>query len=262
MSVTLDNHEFERIPAYETFSPVGSSNAFILFQTDFNNQNFKAGFFTYFNLVILLLIYPGLSLIGVGDTSNMLKNINQQALAFLLISTILLQWVIFLVNFAGAYVENTGLAGLGLVRIRYVDFAWAFSFLLVSNLILSGLAWVLAQIGLPMPGEIAFLIPTENTGRLLWVLVSFTAGFCEEIAFRGYLMTRLRLLGKFKSWLIPTVVSVLIFGVCHSYQGLPGFILISVYGLMFSLLFIKTRRLWPCIIAHFFQDFSAIFIPQ
>ncbi|MBN1213537.1 MAG: CPBP family intramembrane metalloprotease [candidate division Zixibacteria bacterium] len=258
----MNNQAFERIPIYEASEAQDLSNPFFRFKFTSDNGEFRAGFFSYLNLFILLLVYPGLSLIGVGDTAKLLNNIDQAVLAFMLISTILMQWVIFLINFVGVYTEKTGLAGLRLVRIRGTDFAWAFTFLLVSNLILSGLAWFLAQVGLPMPGEIAFLIPEDTFGRVLWVLVSFTAGFCEEVAFRGYLMTRLRLLGKFKSWVIPTIISVLVFGVCHAYQGLPGFIVISVYGLMFSLLYIKTGRLWPCIIAHFFQDFSALFIPQ
>jgi membrane protease YdiL (CAAX protease family) len=258
----LDNQAFERIPAYEASQAQDLSDPFSRFKFNSGNGDFKQGFFTYVNLFILLIVYPGFSLVGVGNTSNLLANIDQAVLAFLLISTILMQWVIFLINFVGTFTEKTGLAGLQLVRIRGVDFAWAFSFLLVSNLILAGLAWFLAQVGLPMPGEIAFLVPKDSFGRVLWVLVSFTAGFCEEVAFRGYLMTRLRLLGKFKSWIIPTIVSTLVFGICHAYQGLPGFIVISVYGLMFSLMYIKTGRLWPCIIAHFFQDFSALFIPH
>ena len=100
-----------------------------------------------------------------------------------------------------------------------------------------------------MPGELAFLIPTDPVGRVVWVMVSFTAGFCEEIGFRGYLMTRLRIVGKMKSWVIPAIVSSLVFGICHAYQGIPGLILLSVYGGLFAVLYIRTGRLWPCIIA-------------
>ena len=203
------------------------------------------------------------SLLGTGeDAASLLKNMNQGVLIFTLIATILLQWSIFLIIYVATYQEQTGLGGLRLTRMRLVDFAWAAAFLLGANLALTGLAWFLGRIGLPMPGEISLLVPTDPFGRVVWVAVSFTAGFCEEIAFRGYLMTRLRLIGKFRSWMVPTLVSALIFGICHAYQGVPGFIVISVYGLLFSLLYIRTGRLWPCIIAHFFQDFGALFFPQ
>ncbi len=218
---------------------------------------------TWFSLGVLLIFYPALSLLGIGeDPSAMLKNLNQGILLFMLIVTVMMQWTIFMFNYAAVYLEGTGLAGIGLTRIRLVDFAWAGSFLLAANLILAGLAWFLAQIGLPMPGEIGNLIPTSAGGKVLWVAVSFTAGFCEEVAFRGYLMSRLRILTKAKSWVIPTIVSAVAFGVCHAYQGWPGFILITIYGVLFSLLYIRTGRLWPCVIAHFFQDFGALFFPH
>jgi len=220
---------------------------------------------TWFCLAILLVFYPGISLLGIGeDPSAMLRNMsqNQGILLFMLIVTVMVQWTIFMFNYAAVYLENTGLAGIGLTRIRMVDFAWALAFLLAANLILSGLAWLLAQVGLPMPGEVGNLIPTSSGGKVLWVTVSFTAGFCEEVAFRGYLMSRLRILMKSRSWVVPTIISALAFGACHAYQGWPGFILITVYGVLFSLLYIRTGRLWPCIIAHFFQDFGALFFPQ
>lgn len=234
-----------------------------LFKLQTGNENFRISVMTFVSLGILLLLYPALSILGLEqDTGELLKDINQGALIFLLIATILFQWAIFLVNYASVHFEGTGLAGIGLTRLRLVDFAWAGAFFLAAYTLLSGLAWGMAQVGLPMPGEIALLIPTEPFGKVVWVMVSFTAGFCEEVAFRGYVMTRLRLLGRLHSWVIPTIVSAIVFGICHAYQGLPGFILISVYGALFSLLYIRTGRLWPCIIAHFFQDFGALFLPQ
>ena len=106
------------------------------------------------------------------------------------------------------------------------------------------------------------LIPEDWLGRVLWVMVSFTAGFCEETAFRGYLMTRLRVLGKLLNWVIPVIVSSVVFGACHAYQGLPGFILLTVYGVMFAFLYIRTESIWPCVIAHSLQDLGALFYPQ
>ena len=241
----------------------GESEAFERFKFASYNAEFRRSAMTWFCLAILLIFYPGMSLLGISeDPSAMLRNMNQGILLFMLIVTVMVQWTIFMFNYAAVYLENTGLAGIGLTRLRIVDFAWAFAFILAANLILSGLAWLLAQAGLPMPGEIGNLIPTSMGGKVLWVGVSFTAGFCEEVAFRGYLMSRLRILTKARSWLVPTIVSAVAFGACHAYQGWPGFILITIYGVLFSLLYIRTGRLWPCVIAHFFQDFGALFFPQ
>ena len=198
------------------------------------------------------------------DPTELLRRLSaeQFLLLMVLIATIIVQWGIFGVNWLGAYTESTGLKGLGFKPLRLIDFAWAISFFLAALLILSGLAWLLAQVGLPVPGEVGNLIPKSAFGKGVWVAVSLTAAVCEEVAFRGYLMTRLRLLLKTKTWVLPTIISSVIFGSLHLYQGFGGFILIAVYGLLFSLLFIHTRSLWPCIIAHFIQDFGALFYPQ
>lgn len=250
----------ERIPIYDAESQ--SVTAKERFRAKSGNISFRRSKMTWLSLFFLLIVYPGLSLAFVEDPSTMLENLNDSIRMVLLISTIVMQWGVFLLLYLSLYFEKTSLAGLGFKKIRGLDFAWAVSFLIVSNLILSGLAWALAQIGLPMQGEIAMLIPTDTAGRFVWVAVSFTAGFCEESAFRGYLMTRLRLVGGLKSWVIPTILSALAFGICHAYQGIPGLIVITVYGLLFSFLYIRTGSIWPGIIAHFFQDFSALFIPQ
>ncbi len=173
------------------------------------------------------------------------------------------QWALFLLIYLTTYREQTGLAGLGFRRLRLIDLAWTVAFLLVAFGLLTALTLLLAQLGLPLPGEISLLIPQDAIGRVVWVMTSISAGICEETAFRGYLMTRLRLVGRFRSWAWPVIISSVTFGACHySYQGLPGLVVITAYGVLLALLYIRTGSIWPPIIAHFFQDFSALFIPQ
>ncbi len=261
----MDDQKYERIPVFPDPEQTTAlpNDSMLEFKVATGNSTFETSVMTWITLGTLLLFYPFLSLLGIGqDTGVLFESMSQGVLMVLLIVTVLFQWAIFLINYAAVYLEKTGLAGLGFRRIRVVDFAWAFAFLLMANLILAGLAWLLAQVGLPMPGEIGLLVPTDPAGKVVWVAVSFTAGFCEEVAFRGYLLTRLRLIGKAKSWFFPVVISSLAFGICHAYQGWPGFIVITTYGAMFALLYTRTGRIWPCIIAHFFQDFSALFFPQ
>lgn len=227
------------------------------------NSDFRISKMTWISLGFLLLIYP-LASIAPGADLSLLETLgeNQGLLMFVLITTVIFQWAFFGLIYLSVFREQTFLLGLGFRKIRWLDFAWAISFLLTAMLILQGLAWILAQIGMPMLGEVGLLIPTDLSGRLVWVGVSFTAGFCEESMFRGYLMTRLRLIAGFKSWVWPVVISAVAFGACHAYQGWPGFIVISVYGAMFSLLYIRTGSIWPGIIAHTFQDLLALVVPQ
>lgn len=233
------------------------------FVAESQNLLFRRNFLTFFNLFIVLILYPAAAIYGAGsDPLSLLRNLDSGTRMFLLVSTIVVQWIIFGFNYAAIYLEETGLAGIGFRGFRLVHLAWVVAFLLASNLLLSGVAWVLGQLGYPMAGEVGMLIPNDPTGQVVWFLVALTAGICEEVAFRGYLMTRIRLLFRLNSWWIPTILSAVSFGICHTYQGLPGFIVITVYGALFSLLYIRTGSIWPCVIAHFFQDFSALFFPH
>jgi len=260
----MTQETYERIPAYPTGPSTDSTNGINAeFAAKTGNTSFRMTGMTIFNLVILLVLYPAMQILGGGEsTTTALRSMDENILAFMLLVTIVVLWFVFFLNYMGTYLEGTGLIGVGLRKLRTIDFAWGAAFFAGAYAIMAGLAWLLGQIGLPLPGEIALLIPKTTVGKIIWVAVSFTAGFCEEIAFRGYLMTRLRLLGKFKSWTIPVIVSAVSFGACHAYQGWPGFILITIYGVLFSLLYIRTGSLWPCIIAHSVQDLGALIIPQ
>lgn len=222
---------------------------------------FQKSLLSYLTLFFLLVLMPASSLLFVGDPTETLSLLAQSPILFIYLPTMLTWWGAFLLIYLTVYREKTGLAGIGFRRLRLLDFFWALAFLLASNLLLSLLALLLAQFGLEIPGELELILPKDNTERIFWVLLSFTAGFCEEAAFRGYLLTRIKLFGKTKGWLLPVIISSLAFGSGHAYQGLGGFILLSVYGAMFAILFLRTGSLWPPIIAHFFQDFSALFFP-
>jgi membrane protease YdiL (CAAX protease family) len=178
------------------------------------------------------------------------------------VTTVVFQWIIFFVMFTATYRERTGLYGIGFKPLRAFDLVSGLAFFAAAALTMSGLAILMERIGYPLPGEIAMLIPTDAFGRVVWVAVSLTAGICEEALFRGYLMTRLRVLMKTDSWLWPLIISSVFFGMAHGYQGPNGMILLSVYGLILGGIFIYTKSLWPVIVVHALQDLMALFFPQ
>jgi membrane protease YdiL (CAAX protease family) len=77
----------------------------------------------------------------------------------------------------------------------------------------------------------------------------------EETVMIGYLLNRLPQMG----WRVPAaiVTSALIRGSYHLYQGFGGFIGNTVMGVVFGLFYLKTRRLWPLIVAHTLLDVVA-----
>ena len=80
----------------------------------------------------------------------------------------------------------------------------------------------------------------------------WVVGFGEELLYRGYLITRLKQL--FSSDFQVLILSSLIFGSVHAYQGLPGMAMTALFGLAFGFLFMRTRTLWPLAVAHAGED--------
>jgi len=212
-------------------------------------------------MFFLLIVWPAISMIMIGDPAEALALVSVSPILMMYAPTIVMQWIMFGLIYLTVYREQTGLRGIGFRRPRVIDLLYAIAFLLVSNLLLTFFALFLGWIGLPVAEELELILPTTGLERFFWVILSITAGIVEEVVFRGYLITRLRMFGRAKSWVLPVIIASVSFGSGHSYQGVGGFILLSVYGAMFAVLFIKTKSLWPVIIAHFFQDFSALFYP-
>jgi CAAX protease family protein len=103
-----------------------------------------------------------------------------------------------------------------------------------------------------MREQVAFLIPGTTLELLVWFCLSTTAGICEEIIFRGYLQRQFAALSS--SMLAGVLLSAVVFGAAHGYEGGPRMLLIGVYGLMFGLLAWWRKSLRPGMIAHAWHD--------
>lgn len=78
--------------------------------------------------------------------------------------------------------------------------------------------------------------------------VAFANGWAEEIIVVAFLMTRLRQLGH--TPVVVLVLSSLLRGTYHLYQGFGAGLGNIAMGLVFGYLWQRTGRLWPLIIAH------------
>jgi membrane protease YdiL (CAAX protease family) len=78
-------------------------------------------------------------------------------------------------------------------------------------------------------------------------------GFAEELVMRGYLIPRLERLLR-STWLAVIITSIL-FGSYHLYQGIMPAAMTVVTGLVYALAFCMCRRLWPLCLAHAMHNF-------
>jgi membrane protease YdiL (CAAX protease family) len=87
------------------------------------------------------------------------------------------------------------------------------------------------------------------------VLSALQNALLEEFVVVGYLLSRLRQLGCGPRTAI--VVSALLRGSYHLYQGLGGFAGNAVMGLVFGGVYRRWGRLWPLVVAHTLMDLVA-----
>ncbi|HEX7012544.1 MAG TPA: CPBP family intramembrane glutamic endopeptidase [Steroidobacteraceae bacterium] len=89
---------------------------------------------------------------------------------------------------------------------------------------------------------------------LLWL----SAALCEEVVYRGFLITRLLEAFGSTTWLskaAAVTISSVAFALVHAYQGPAGLVLTGVMGVLLSVLFVVSRfNLWCNVIVHGVYD--------
>jgi membrane protease YdiL (CAAX protease family) len=129
-------------------------------------------------------------------------------------------------------------------------------------------AWTLLNVAVLIPvtnhlsgthQDVSAFADLEGNLGLLWIYLAASwvlAAFCEEVAFRGYLLTRLTdVLGAGRLQVVVAVLgSSALFGMLHTEQGLVGVAAAALAGLVFSVLRYRCRTLWAPILAHGFDD--------
>ena len=133
------------------------------------------------------------------------------------------------------------------------DMGAAAIFWVTAVVILAAISLVLRAAHLSAPEKTLMAIaPGTPLEMLLWVVLSLSAGFCEEFAFRGYFLCQFASLGA-GLWL-GVACSSLLFGISHGYEGAAGMIAIAAYGALFCALVFARNSLRPGMIAHAWHD--------
>ena len=100
-------------------------------------------------------------------------------------------------------------------------------------------------------GTLATVTPKTAFELVVWLGLSVTGGFCEELIFRGYL-TR-----QFGGWTgsrtFGLVLQGVAFGLAHGYYG-KAMLAIMVHGWLLGLLAYWRKSLRPGMLAHGLQD--------
>lgn len=108
--------------------------------------------------------------------------------------------------------------------------------------------------------HIAFFLPVSRIERRWFAAVSVSAGICEELIFRGFLIRYLEAVVPGLGWNAAIFAAALVFGIDHGYQGWKGVLQTAFLALLFTLLFVLAGNLWAPIIAHALLDLRLLLI--
>jgi membrane protease YdiL (CAAX protease family) len=95
----------------------------------------------------------------------------------------------------------------------------------------------------------------RTADELRWFrAVALTAGVCEELMYRGFL------LWYFDAWFpigVAAAATTVLFGLAHAYQGPRGILLTGLVGTLFVALRLLTGSLWVPALLHAFWDWNS-----
>lgn len=110
-------------------------------------------------------------------------------------------------------------------------------------------------------GDVQAILPRNRQELVLGGLLSINAGIVEELLFR--LALPALLFATTGNVIVAVVLSLLLFGLMHSYQGLTGIIVTTVLGAVFMAIYVLTGSILITIIAHALLDLrSLVLIPM
>lgn len=108
--------------------------------------------------------------------------------------------------------------------------------------------------------HLAFMLPMTQEERAWFALVSITAGICEEVLYRGFLI---RYLSNgpwhFGLWIALAIASIS-FGLAHGYQGISGIIGTGLIGAVMAVIFLSTGSLWMPMALHAILDLRILLL--
>ncbi len=211
--------------------------------------------------IVFIAIFVGLSVIG-GFFQHAAKQQPQLAVPRSsavpgYISVVVMEWLLVLYVRMGVHKHGLRLRDL-------VGGRWATPKAVMKDFALGAGLWVvwigLMNAHLLGGGTNAAqgLLPRGILESLVWIPVALSAGFCEEVAFRGYLQKQFQAITGSAGWAI--LFQAIVFGIGHLYEGVGPVGRITLFGVLFGLLALWRKSLRPGMIAHAWSDIFGVII--
>jgi len=209
---------------------------------------------------MLVSIFLGVTIAGAmfqrhaQSTPGVLQQ--HPSVAPLYLSVIAVEWLLVYGVWAG--IKSRGVSVRDLVGGR-----WKSVKDVLVDLTLALVVWILwigiqAGVTRMVPSHaqsVSGLFPQSLLEVVLWILTSLSAGFCEEVAFRGYFQKQFEAMTG--SAAAGVILQGVLFGISHGYQGLRAIIMIMLFGFLYGILAFWRKSLRPGMILHAWSDVYA-----
>jgi membrane protease YdiL (CAAX protease family) len=218
----------------------------------------------WWHTLLIVVLILGNSFLGSSKLEHAGSG-GHGARLFLYAGTFIMELVLVVLIWVGIRLRGVHLRDLiggrwNRVEDFLIDVGLAAAFLFVSLLLLFGLRVALGLIDLHNLQKsqeetlraLGSLAPHNYVEAGFFVVLSVSAGLFEEMIFRGYLQKQFSVLAR--GALLGIVISGIIFGLAHGYQGWRNMIVIAVFGMFFGALAYFRKSLRPGMMAHAFQD--------
>ncbi len=210
-----------------------------------------------FLLSLVMLVMPVLAIKSSQALVHILRTRPEIKASFYL-QGIVIQWLLTAAVLLGMWFKQDQWTLIGITTDHAVLWLVVLLLMVITSLLFFRRATlgVVAQARIQrLYQHVAHYLPT-NEGQYRWgVVLSLTAGICEEIVYRGFVFWRLSsLLGVVPAMLLTNLV----FALAHVATGVKNCLLSFVLGLVFSLLYLYTGDLWLSIACHVAIDLLGI----
>jgi membrane protease YdiL (CAAX protease family) len=120
------------------------------------------------------------------------------------------------------------------------------------------LSLVIHVLGQEQSKAISVILPRGAAEMAVWIVITLTAGFVEELVYRGYLQQQFAGFGM-PLW-SAILAQALIFGAGHAYEGRSHAIAITAFGAVAGAMAAWRRSLRPNMFGHALMDILAAFL--
>jgi membrane protease YdiL (CAAX protease family) len=108
----------------------------------------------------------------------------------------------------------------------------------------------------------SILLPSDSAERKWFAISAITAGICEELLYRGFLMSFLPTIFPMfaRQFIIISLLSGIINGLSRAYLGMRGMVATALTGFSFAIVYFLSGSLVPAIVIHVLAELRTLIL--